>query len=152
MTMPKKILTKETYKTLLAELEQRKFHVRKEIAEKMRESKEFGDLSENASYKETKEQESFNEARIEQLEEIIREAQIVEGPGNKDVVEIGDKVELNSGLHFELVDSPQANPPEKVSIESPIGKAVFGKKLGESFSVRMPNNDTQTFRITKIIE
>ena len=150
--MAKKILTKETHKQLLAELEQRKFSVRKEIAERMRESKEFGDLSENASYKETKEQESFNEARIEQLEEIIREAEIIEGPHKKDIVEIGDQVELDSGLQFELVDSQQAKPPTKISIESPLGKAVFGKKVGESFSVKMPNNSTQTFRVTKIIE
>lgn len=150
--MAKKILTKETYNQLLAELEQRKFVVRKEIAEKMRESKEFGDLSENASYKETKEQESFNEARIEQLEEIMREAQVVEAPCKKDIIEIGDRVELDNGLQFELVDSQQAKPPAKISVESPLGKGVFGKKIGDSFTVKMPNSTTQTFRIKKIIE
>lgn len=150
--MQKKLLTRDSYKKLMRELEERKFKIRKEISEEIKEAKEFGDLSENASYKETREQESFNEARIEQLEEIIREAQIVDNPSQKNVVEIGDTVELSSGLLFQLVDSMQTDPPAKISLESPIGKAVFGRKLGDEIKVVMPNTEVKQYKIVKIIE
>lgn len=150
--MPKKILTKDSYQKLLKELEDRKFKIRKEISEKIRESKEFGDLSENASYKETREQESFNEARIEQLEEILRDAEIASAPRQKNVIEIGDRVELSNGLSFQLVDSQQAAPPSHISVESPLGKAVFGKKVDEEVEITLPNGKTTTYKIIRIIE
>lgn len=150
--MPKKYLTEESHQNLLQELEERKFKIRKKISDEIREAKELGDLSENASYVKAREEESFNEARIEQLEEILREAEVVSGAHKKNIVEIGDTVELSNGLAFMLVDSQQANPPAKISIESPLGRAVFGKKVGESFSVEMPSNKVEHYKIVKIIE
>ena len=148
--MSKKYLTKDSYQKLIKELEERKFKIRKEISGQIREAKDFGDLSENASYIEIREQESFNEARIEQLEEILREAIIVEEPYERNLVEISDTIELDNGLVFQLVDSQQVSPPSKVSIESPMGKAVFGKKVGEEIQVIMPNNNVRTYKIVKI--
>lgn len=150
--MEKKYLTVESHQKLLKELENRKFKIRKKISDAIREAKELGDLSENASYKEAREEESFNEARIEQLEEILREAEVITEAHKKNVVEIGDKIQLDNGLLFELVDSQQANPPEKISVESPLGKAVFGKSVGQEFEVRMPNNNLEKLKITKIVE
>lgn len=150
--MPKKYLTEESHQQLLKELDERKFKIRKKISDEIREAKELGDLSENASYVKAREEESFNEARIEQLEEILREAEVVKGAHQKNIIEIGDTLELNNGLAFMLVDSQQANPPSKISIESPMGKAVFGKKVGESFTIETPNNKLASFKIVKIIE
>jgi transcription elongation factor GreA len=147
-----KYLTKESHKEISQELEDRKFKVRKEISNQIREAKELGDLSENASYKEAREQESFNEARIEELERILREAKVVGEAHIADVVEIGDSVELTNGLSFELVDSSQATPPAKISIESPLGRAVFGRKVGDEFEVKLPDNKIQTYKIKKILE
>lgn len=150
--MPKKYLTQESHEQLLQELEERKFKIRKKISDEIREAKELGDLSENASYIKAREEESFNEARIEQLAEILREAEVVKESHKKNIVEIGDAVELDNGLIFRLVDSQQADPPSKISIESPLGKAAFNKKLGESFKVEMPNSRISSFKIVKIIE
>lgn len=150
--MSKKYLTKESYQKLLKEVEERKFKVRKEISEQIREAKDFGDLSENASYKEIREKESFNEARIEQLEEVLRDAEVVSEPHMKNVVEIGDTVELSNGLVFQLVDSQEASPPSKISIESPLGKAAYCKNIGEEFEVRMPSGKIEKYRVVRIME
>ncbi|MBI3335663.1 MAG: GreA/GreB family elongation factor [Candidatus Portnoybacteria bacterium] len=150
--MAKKYLTKNSYQKLLKELEERKFKMRKEISELIRESKDFGDLSENASYKEIREKESFNEARIEQLEEVLRDSEVVSEPHMRNVIEIGDTVELSSGLVFQLVDSQEASPPSKVSIESPLGKAAFGKNIGEEFEVRMPSGNIEKYKVVRILE
>ena len=82
----------------------------------------------------------------------MREAEVIKGAHKKDTVEIGDTVVLDSGLMFQLVDSQQANPPEKISIESPMGKSIFNKKIGESFTVLMPSSKEENYKIVKIIE
>lgn len=150
--MAKKFLTEESKIKLLKELEERKFKIRKKISDEIREAKELGDLSENASYIRAREEESFNEARIEQLEEILRESEIVEDAHKSNVVEIGDCLELSNGLRFTLVDSQQADPPSKISVESPLGLAVYGKKVGDAIEVRLPDNKLERYSIVKIFE
>jgi len=150
--MQKKYLTEESHQKLLKELEDRKFKIRKKISDEIREAKELGDLSENASYIKAREEESFNEARVEQLEEMLREAEVVSDAHTSNVIEIGDSVQLDNGLTFQLVDSSQAHPPAKISTESPLGRASFGKKVGDELEVLMPNNKVEKFRIVKIIE
>lgn len=148
--MEKRYLTKESYEELLRDLEQCKFETRKKISELIRRAKEDGDLSENAAYEEARKQESFNEARIEQLESILRDSEIVESPHLKNVIEIGDNIKLSGGLSFTLVGSQQASPPKKISIESPLGKTLLGKKLGDSVTIKTPSGQTKQYKILEV--
>lgn len=152
--MGKHYLTKASYNKLTKELEHRQYVVRKEIAERLRESIKDGDLSENASYTEAREQESFNEARIEQLKITLRDATVVSSAHIKNTVEIGDRIELidnrSHKLVFRLVDSQEANPPKKISAESPLGVAVLGKHGGENIRVKMPGGETKEYKIVKV--
>lgn len=148
-------LTKSSQEELTKELDYRQYTVRKEIAERIRESAKDGDLSENASYKEAREQESFNEARIEQLKIILRDATVVDKAHLKNIVEIGDEVTLTDAsgdetLSFTLVDSQQVDPPHKVSAESPLGSVLLGKRVGEKVVVKMPNGKAREYKITNI--
>lgn len=137
-----KLVTQEGYKKLKDELEHRKTTVRQEIAQAIKEAKEQGDLSENAEYSEAKRQQTENETRIAQLEVMIKEAQIVEHDKTSDVVEIGSSVDVKfngSEITFHIVGSNEADPAgNKISNESPIGKAFMGKKKGDSVDVETP--------------
>lgn len=138
---------------LRAELDDLKNVQRKKIAAALKEAKEFGDLSENASWDDAKERQAFIEGRISEIENIMKYAVVIE-KGAGDTVGVGSTVhvELETGEQvFEIVGSTEANPEEgKISNESPIGKALIGRKLGEEVEVTVPAG-TITYKIKKVL-
>lgn len=145
-------LTKEGLAELEEELKDLKSNKRKEVAAALKEAKEFGDLSENTDWDDAKARQLFIEGRISEIENIIKHAQIVENKSG-DSVAVGSTVdvELENGRHtFKIVGSSEANPDDgKISHESPIGKALIGKKVGEHAEVDIPAG-TITYRVIKI--
>ncbi len=125
---------------------------RKKIAAALKEAKEFGDLSENASWDDAKERQAFIEGRIAEIENILKNAVAIE-KGSGDVVAVGSTVhvELEEGeQQFSIVGSTEADPElGKISNESPIGKALLGKKPGDEVEVQVPAG-TILYKITKI--
>jgi transcription elongation factor GreA len=153
--MEKKILTPEGAKKIREELEQLKGPDRSAMSARLRAAIQQGDLSENADYILAKEQQGFLEGRILELETLIKNAEIVD-PGStpRDVVSLGCRVtvfeEGNEPEVFQIVGSTEANTRAgKISLESPIGKALLGHRVGESVEVPTPSG-TIAFRIQKI--
>ncbi|MBC7319626.1 transcription elongation factor GreA [bacterium] len=148
-------LTKEGYEALLKELEDLKRNKRREVTEKIKEAKEFGDLSENAEYTEAKNQQAFVEGRILTIESILSKAKIIEEDGYNDKVTIGSKVKLlslldNSIVEYHIVSSPEVNIKEnKISDESPVGKALIGAGIGEVIRIKVPKGEV-VFKILEI--
>ncbi len=143
--MDKKILTPEGLKKLQEELENLTSNKRKEISERIKIAKEFGDLSENAEYQEAKEQQSFIEGRILELESIIKTAEVADkAPADgKKIVRIGSHVLVsrdNQNLNFTIVGSTEADPVnKKISLESPLGEALLDREVGEEVEVKLPS-------------
>lgn len=142
MSGKKHILTYEGLKKYEDELQDLKVNQRKEIAQKIKEAREQGDLSENAEYDAAKDEQRDIEARIEQLETLLKNAEvIVEDEVDLDSISIGCIVkvldmEYNDELDFKIVGSTEANSLEgKISNESPVGKALIGKRVGETAEV-----------------
>lgn len=139
------ILTQEGYNKLEEELNYLKTEKRTEIAERIKIARGFGDLSENAEYDEAKNAQSENEAQIAELEEKIRNAKIID---NKEIdtktVQIGNSVkvhdeEFDEDIIYTIVGSTEVNLAEnKISNESPMGKALMGRKKGEVVEVEAP--------------
>jgi transcription elongation factor GreA len=148
-------LTKEGYEALLRELEDLKRNKRKEVTEKIKEAKEFGDLSENSEYTEAKNQQAFVEGRILTIENILSKAKIIEEDGYDDRVSIGSKVKLlnltdNSIVEYHIVSPPEINIKEnKISDESPVGKALIGAGIGDVIRVKVPKGEME-FKILEI--
>ncbi len=140
----KVLLTKEGLKKLQAELEQLKTTGRKEVSERLAEAISYGDLSENAEYDEAKNQQAFIEGRILELEEQIKNAEIIEEGQKKGVVQIGSTVILQregekDKHEYTIVGSTEADPiMRKISNESPVGEAIIGKKLKDKVKVVAP--------------
>jgi len=139
------ILTRQGLKKLEDELEHLKKVKRKEVAERIKLSKEFGDLSENAEYEDAKNEQAFVEGRILQLELMLRNARVIDNhDAPADRVIVGSKVKLKdlaSGeeIAYMIVGSAEADPDhDKISNESPVGKALLGKRKGETFEVTVP--------------
>ena len=142
MAEKKNILTYEGLRKLEEELEDLKVVKRKEISQKIKEAREQGDLSENAEYDAAKDEQRDIEARIEELEKILKNAEVVvEDEVDINVISIGCKVkildmEFNEELEYKIVGSTEANSLKgKISNESPVGKALIGAKVGETVSV-----------------
>jgi transcription elongation factor GreA len=136
-------LTPEGAQKLRGELEDLINNERSELAQRLRNAVKMGDLSENADYIKAKEDQAFLEGRIQELEFILREAIIVEKDEQNDVVKIGNSVLISqNGAEpetFLLVGVKEANPREgKISHESPIGKALLGKRKGDTSVVQTP--------------
>jgi transcription elongation factor GreA len=136
-------LTPEGAQKLRSELDDLMNNKRPDLAQRLRHAVEMGDLSENADYTKAKEDQAFLEGRIQELEFILREAIIVEKDEQNDVVKIGNTVLIsqNGGEPetFLLVGVKEANPREgKISHESPIGKALLGKRRGDTSVVQTP--------------
>jgi transcription elongation factor GreA len=136
-------LTQEGATKLRSELEELVNTKRPELAQRLRHAIQMGDLTENADYIKAKEDQAFLEGRIQELEFILREAIIVEKDGQNEVVRIGNTVLIsqNGGQPetFILVGVKEANPREgKISHESPIGKALLGRKRGDTSVVETP--------------
>lgn len=150
------LMTVEDIKELEKELEELKVHGRAEMAEKIRIAREFGDLSENAEYDIAKEEQAKMEARIIEIENKLRNAQIYE-KSKTDRIAIGHSIRLLDLItgeegDYELVGSHQANPmakPARISIESPIGKALVDKKKGEEVVVKAKAGEMR-FKVLKI--
>lgn len=154
--MKEVILTREGYEKLTAEIEYLQTDKRREIAERIRTAREFGDISENAEYDDAKNEQAMLEHRIATLEERLVEAHVVaEDEISTDVVSIGSTVRLKdvegkSTVEYQIVGSAEANPEErKLSNESPVGRAIMGRKKGETVEVTVPRG-TMTFKILEI--
>jgi transcription elongation factor GreA len=150
------ILTREGYEKLRDELEYLRTDKRREVAERIKTAREFGDIAENAEYDDAKNDQALLEHRIAQLEERLLSARVVEKKDiAKDVVSVGSKVRLrdiaaNKTVEYHIVGSAEANPAEhKLSNESPVGKAIMGKKKGETVEVSAPRGALK-FKILEI--
>lgn len=135
-------LSQEGLENLKKELQELKTKKRQEIAKRIQEAKELGDLSENAAYFEAKDAQSLNEARVAELESLLKTAVVIEAPTEEDIVHIGSTVEVRSGNNteiFTIVGSAEAKPLEgKISNESPLGRAFLNKRVGDEFEVKTP--------------
>ena len=138
----KRLLTYEGLKALEDELENLKVVKRKEVAAKIREAREQGDLSENAEYDAAKDEQRDIEARIEELEGILKNAEVVvEDEVEFDKINVGCKVKVfdltfDEEMDFKIVGSTEANSLEgKISNESPVGAALIGRTIGEVIEV-----------------
>ena len=142
MTAKKNILTSEGLKKLESELDELIVVKRKEVAQKIKEAREQGDLSENAEYDAAKDEQRDIEARIEELEKILKNAEVVvEDEVDLDKISIGCKVkildmEFDEEMEYKIVGSTEASSLKgKISNESPVGKALIGKKKGDVVDV-----------------
>jgi len=139
--MPKR-LTAEAYEKLKKELEYLKTEGRKEVAERLRHTASFGDLSENFAYQQAREDQELLEKRIAELEDILNDAIIITKRRNKNIVDIGSIVTVvfnGQKQKFQIVEPEEANPSEgKISFRSPLGQAIFGKKTGSAVIVETP--------------
>ena len=141
----KQLYTPEGYKELTDELDHRKSVKREEIKEAIATARSFGDLSENSEYDEARNQQAENEARIKELEALIENAEIVdESSLDTSVVNIGSIVkvldkDINEEIEYHIVGSNETNPFEnKISVESPVGTALNGKRVGDKVEVHAP--------------
>lgn len=139
------LLTPEGFEKLKEEIEYLTTEKRREVAERIKVAREFGDISENSEYDDAKNEQAMLEQRIIQLEERLRRARLIESEDvPKGVVAVGTRVRLRDldakeTIEYVIVGSAEANPREqKLSNESPVGKAILGKKKGETVEVVAP--------------
>ena len=151
------ILTPEGYEKLKQEIEYLSNDKRREVADRIRVAREFGDIAENAEYDDAKNEQALLEHRIATLEERLRNARVITKKDvAKDVVSIGSKVKLRDidakqTVEYRIVGSAEANPAEqKLSNESPVGKAIIGRKKGETVEVTTPRGSVVKFKIMEI--
>ena len=154
--MKEVILTPEGYKKLKEEISYLSTEKRREVAERIKTAREFGDIAENAEYDDAKNEQALLEHRIAQLEERILNARVITKKEiSKDSVSIGSRVRLRDvdakeTIEYRIVGSAEANPSEnKLSNESPVGKAIIGRKKGETVEVTAPRG-TLKFKIMDI--
>jgi transcription elongation factor GreA len=150
------LLTPEGYEKLKEEIEYLSNEKRREVAERIKTAREFGDITENSEYDDAKNEQAMLEHRILQLEERMKAARVIEKSDiSTDAVTIGTKVRLrdlqaNKTFEYFIVGSAEANPAEqKLSNESPVGKAIIGKKKGETVEVAAPRG-AMKFKIMDI--
>jgi len=138
-----KFVTADGLKKIKEELENRRNVVRQRIADAIKEAKEQGDLSENAEYSEAKSQQAENEARIAELEYMLKESEVVAFDKGSAVVQMGSKVKVKfngSEMEFQIVGGNEADPANfKISNESPIGKVFMGKRKGDEVEAIVPS-------------
>jgi transcription elongation factor GreA len=138
------ILTESGLRKLEEELEHLKGTRRKEVAERIKQAKEFGDLFENAEYDDAKNEQAFVEGRILQLEQMLRNARIIENAAGAGVVVVGSTVRVRDmaggeEIAYTIVGSAEADPlQDLISNESPVGQALIGRKKGDTITVRVP--------------
>jgi transcription elongation factor GreA len=151
------VITKEGLEKLKDEIEQLSTVKRREVAERIKEAREFGDIAENAEYDDAKNEQALLEQRIAQLEERLRRAEVVD---QKDIdtseVGVGTLVHVKDqksgdSQKFHIVGSAEADPTEqKLSNESPIGQALMGHKRNDVVTVETPRGPKKKLKITKI--
>ena len=154
--MKEVILTPEGFKKLQREIDVLRGEKRREVAERIRVAREFGDIAENAEYDDAKNEQAKLEHRIAQLEERLLSARVItKREISKDAVSVGSHVRLrdmqaNKTIEYHIVGSAEANPAEnKLSNESPVGKAIMGRKKGEVVEVAAPRGALK-FKIMEI--
>jgi transcription elongation factor GreA len=146
-------LTKDGMEKLTVELDDLIKNQRPKVAGELKEAKEQGDLSENASWEAAKDHQAFIEGRIAELEQILRNAVVIAAPKKKDKIDIGSVVhlEIEDGKQtYTIVGSTEANPSEgRISNESPIGQALLGKTKGEEVVITVPSGE-MVYKISHI--
>jgi transcription elongation factor GreA len=150
------ILTADGYKKLQQEIDVLRNDKRREVAERIRVAREFGDIAENAEYDDAKNEQAMLEHKIAQLEERVLSARVITKKEiSKDSVSVGAHVRLrdmqaNKTFEYHIVGSAEANPAEnKLSNESPVGKAIIGHKKGDVVEVTAPRGSLK-FKILEI--
>ena len=151
------ILTPEGLEELKARIEHLQTDRRREVAQRIKEAREFGDITENSEYDDAKNEQALLEKQIADLEDKLRRASVVEeGEVSTDIVSVGVTVHVKDqksgkSTKYSIVGSAEADPAEsKLSNESPIGKALIGRKRNEIVSVPVPRGPARKFKITKI--
>jgi transcription elongation factor GreA len=142
--MPPTFLTREGFQKLQDELEQLRTTKRQEIANRLREAMEGGELIENAEYEAAKNEQAFIEGRIKELEILLASARVIEELPKAEQVQVGSKVSIkeedSKPEDYEIVGAAEANPKDgRISNESPLGKALLGHKAGERVEVDAPD-------------
>ena len=149
----KYLLTQEGLLKLNEELKHLINDKRKEVIERIREAAAHGDLSENADYAQAREEQSFIEGRIQEIEDMIKNAEIITASTQHSSVTIGSTIRVRTGgdeKTYTIVGSNEANPLEgKISNESLVGKALLGKKIGDKVTVTTPVGDKE-YEVTGI--
>ena len=151
------VLTPQGLEELKTKIEYLRNDRRREVAERIKEAREFGDISENSEYDDAKNEQAMLEARIASLEEKLRSASVIDAKDlSNDVVRVGSVVNVKDetsgkSLQYTIVGSTEANPGEnKLSNESPVGKALLGNKRNDIVDVSLPNGKARKLKITKI--
>lgn len=150
-------LTDDGLKKLQEELENLKTNGRAEIAEKIKVARGYGDLSENSEYDEAKNEQAKIEARIIEIESMLKNVEIIaDVKGSSKTVTIGTKVkildiEFDEELEYRIVGSAEANGSDCISDESPVGKALLGHKIGETVTAETPAGEIQ-FKILAFVK
>lgn len=151
--MPDQIITQEGYDKLKKELEELKTVKRREIADRIQKAKDMGDLSENAEYSEAKDAQAFNEGRIIELSQMLKNLTIVKNTHSHVSIGMGSKITaVTDGKErkFTIVSFNEADPLEgKISNESPLGTAFLNKKKGDTVLVKTPKGEMQ-YTILKV--
>ena len=155
MSDDKMMITKKGLEELTRELEERKTIVRDKIADQIAQARDQGDLSENAAYSSAMEAKQFNETRIEDLENLIKNSVVIKTNTKDKFVGLGESVTIvresdKKEFQYMIVGENESNPKEgRISIKSPIGKALVGKKAGDVVDTDLPTGKV-SFKITKI--
>jgi transcription elongation factor GreA len=153
--MPKDvILTAEGLEKLKEELDLLSKEKRREVAERIKEAREFGDISENSEYDDAKNEQAMLEARISTIQEKLRMATVIDASDvSTDIVQVGSVVHVKDektgkSVKYSIVGSAEANPAEnRLSNESPVGRALLGKKRNDSVSVQVPRGAARETKI-----
>src|SRR5213596_3549922 len=148
------ILTPEGLEELKTKIEHLSTERRREVAERIKEAREFGDIAENAEYDDAKNEQAMLEKQIAELEDKLRSASVIDEKSvSTDVVSVGSIVHVkdqktDKSVKYKIVGSAEANPSEmKLSNESPVGKALLGRKRGEVVSVPVPRGPQRKLKI-----
>jgi transcription elongation factor GreA len=151
------VLTPEGLEELKEKIHRLQTEKRREIAERIKEAREFGDIAENAEYDAAKNDQAMLEKQIADLEDKLRGARVIDKRKvDTDAVDVGVTVHVKDqksgkSTKYQIVGSAEANPAEnKLSNESPVGKALLGHKRGELVSVPVPRGPARKLKITKI--
>ena len=151
------VLTPQGLEDLKAKIELLRTERRREVAQRIKEAREFGDISENSEYDDAKNEQAMLEKQISDLEEKLRGARVIdEKQVDTDVVGVGVTVHVkdqktDKSSKYRIVGSAEADPAEsKLSNESPVGKALLGHKRGETITVPVPRGPARKLKITKI--
>jgi transcription elongation factor GreA len=151
----KHYLTPEGKEKLEKELHELKNKGRKELAERLKSAIAMGDLSENADYHKAKEDQGFLEGRIQEIERILYDVEVIDSQTSYDEVSVGAQITIKEGDYapetYHLVGRKEADPRAgKISNESPIGKALLGHKVGDVVKAELPNGNTIELEILDI--